>query len=239
MIGIKNCINLLPFLFEKSIFVSLILTRYLNKRMLADLTIKEYLAKTAGDEAVPAGGCAAAMGAALAASLTQKIAKLIAFRMDIGAQKLQMESIADNMDALSDEFTHCIDADAKAYQELMAAHKMPSETEEEKVLRDEQIQKNTLIAAMVPFDVAEMAMRMMDYIAEVAKLADKNLLSDICTAMFFARSAALSGLQTSRTNLPSLKSKNVVVDLTIKSSEIEKQAVTKERELLDWIKSSN
>lgn len=204
--------------------------------MLADLTIKEYLVKTAGKEAVPAGGCAAAMGAALSASLTEKIAKLVATAMEDGQQKSQMEALADNMGALCDEFTQCIDRDAEAYQELMAAYKMPDETNEEKMSRDEQIQKWILIAAMVPFDVAEMAMRMMDYIAEVAKQADKKTVSDMFTAMFFARSAVLSALLATKENLPPLKSKNVVQDLMNKSDEIEKLAISKEQELLEWYK---
>ena len=50
--------------------------------MLSDLTIKEYLEKTAGKNAVPDGGSASALSAALAASLTEKIAKLIASKQE-------------------------------------------------------------------------------------------------------------------------------------------------------------
>jgi Methenyl tetrahydrofolate cyclohydrolase len=206
--------------------------------MLADLTIKEYLAKTASGDSVPAGGSASAIGAGLAASLTEKIANVIAFKQEDAEVKTQLENIAECMNALREEFIQCIDRDVDAYNELLAAHKMPEGTNEEKMSRDEQIQKSVLIAAMVPFDVAEMAMRMMDFISEVAKLADKKLAVDVCAAMTFARSAVVSALLIVKENLLPLKSKQIVQELTKKSLDIENNAVQKEQELLDWIKAS-
>ena len=206
--------------------------------MLADLTIKEYLAKTASGDSVPAGGSASAIGAGLAASLTEKIANVIAFKQEDAEVKTQLENIAECMNALREEFIQCIDRDVDAYNELLAAHKMPEGTNEEKMSRDEQIQKSVLIAAMVPFDVAEMAMRMMDFISEVAKLADKKLAVDVCAAMTFARSAVVSALLIVKENLLPLKSKQIVQELTKKSLDIENNAIQKEQELLDWIKAS-
>ena len=207
--------------------------------MLADLTIKEYLAKTAGNNSVPASGSAAALSAALATSLTEKIANLIAARQEDVEIKTQMENIAECMKALREEFTQCIDRDADAYNELVEAYKMPEETNEEKVSRDEQVQKSILIAAMVPFDVAEMAMRMMDFISDVAKQADKKTATDVCSAMCFARSAVVSALLITKENLLPLKSKQIVQELTKKSVDIENSAIAKEQELLDWFKAQN
>lgn len=206
--------------------------------MLADLTIREYLAKTAGENFVPAGGSASALGAALAASLTEKIANVIVFRQEDAEIKSQLRNIAECMNALREEFTQCIDRDVDAYNELLEAYKMPEETNEEKMSRDEQVQKSILIAAMVPFDVAEMAMKMMDFISEVAKLADKKMATDVCTAMSFARSAVVSAILIVKENLFPLKSKQIVQELTKKSLDIENNAIQKEQELLDWIKAS-
>jgi len=207
--------------------------------MLADLTIREYLAKTASGNSVPAGGSASAIGAALAASLTEKIANVIVARQENAEVKTQLGNIAECMNALREEFIQCIDRDVDAYNELLAAHKMPEGTNEEKMSRDEQIQKSVLIAAMVPFDVAEMAMRMMDFISEVAKQADKKLAVDVCAAMSFARSAVVSTLLIVKENLFPLKSKQIVQELTKKSLDIENNAIQKEQELLDWIKTLN
>lgn len=207
--------------------------------MLADLTIREYLAKTASGNSVPAGGSASALGGALAASLTEKIANVIAFKQEDAEVKTQLENIAECMNALREEFIQCIDRDVDAYNELLAAHKMPEGTNEENIGRDEQVQKSILIAAMVPFDVAEMTMRMMDFISEVAKLADKKMATDVCTAMSFARSAVISALIIVKQNLIPLNSKQIAHELTKKSHDIENMAIVKEKELLDWFKTLN
>jgi len=204
--------------------------------MLSDLTIKEYLEKTAGKNAVPAGGSASALSAALAASLTEKIANLIASKHEDEAVKAEMEEISERMNALREEFTQCIDRDVEAYQELANAYKMPEETEDEKKVRDEQIQKSVLIAALRPFDVAEMAVLMMDFIFEVAKQADKMSVTDVCAAMSLARSAVFGSILITKENILPLKSKGIVIELTKKSDDFQKLALQKEQELLDWIR---
>ncbi len=204
--------------------------------MLSDLTIKEYLEKTAGKNAVPAGGSASALSAALAASLTEKIANLIASKQEDEAAKAEMEEISERMNALREEFTLCIDRDVEAYQELSNVYKMPEETEDDKKDRDEQIQKSILIAAMRPFDVAEMAVMMMDFIFEVAKQADKKTITDVCAAMSLARSAVFGSLLITKENILPLKSKGIVIELTKKSDDFQKLALQKEQELLDWIR---
>jgi len=204
--------------------------------MLSDLTIKEYLEKTAGKNAVPAGGSASALSAALAASLTEKIANLIASKQEDEAAKAEMEEISERMNALREEFTLCIDRDVEAYQELSNVYKMPEETEDDKKDRDEQIQKAILIAAMRPFDVAEMAVMMMDFIFEVAKQADKKTITDVCAAMSLARSAVFGSLLITKENILPLKSKGIVIELTKKSDDFQKLALQKEQELLDWIR---
>ena len=204
--------------------------------MLSDLTIKEYLEKTAGANAVPAGGSASALSAALAASLTEKIANLIASKQENEDAKAEMEEISERMNALREEFTQCIDRDVEAYQELANAYKMPEETEDDKKDRDEQIQKSILIAAMRPFDVAEMAVLMMDFIFEVAKQADKMTITDVCAAMSLARSAVFGSSLITKGNILQLKSKGIVIELTKKSDDFQKLAFQKEQELLDWIR---
>lgn len=204
--------------------------------MLSDLTIKEYLEKTAGKNAVPAGGSASALSAALAASLTEKIANLIASKQENEDAKAEMEEISERMNALREEFTQCIDRDVEACQELAKAYKMPEETEDDKKDRDEQIQKSILIAAMRPFDVAEMAVLMMDFIFEVAKQADKMTITDVCAAMSLARSAVFGSSLITKGNILQLKSKGIVIELTKKSDDFQKLAFQKEQELLDWIR---
>ncbi len=58
--------------------------------MLAELTIKEFLEKTASGSPVPGGGSVAALSAALAASMTEMVANLTIGKKDY-------EAVADEM----------------------------------------------------------------------------------------------------------------------------------------------
>jgi len=150
--------------------------------------------------------------------------------------KPKWKKIPERMMPCVSEITQCIDRDVEAYQELANAYKMPEETEDDKKDRDEQIQKSILIAAMRPFDVAEMAVLMMDFIFEVAKQADKMTITDVCAAMSLARSAVFGSSLITKENILQLKSKGIVIELTKKSVDFQKLALQKEQELLDWIR---
>ena len=61
--------------------------------MLANLTIKEYLEKTASNTAVPGGGSGAALSAAVAASLVEMVAKLTIGKKGYADVEAQMKKI--------------------------------------------------------------------------------------------------------------------------------------------------
>ena len=61
--------------------------------MLAELTIKEYLEKTASNTAIPGGGSGAALSAAVAASLVEMVAKLSIGKKGLEDVEAQMKKI--------------------------------------------------------------------------------------------------------------------------------------------------
>lgn len=200
--------------------------------MLTDLTIKDFLIQTAGDKSLPVGRCSAPLNAALAASLTQRVVALLASSQENVLDKEQSEGLAENLGLLREEFMMCMDRELDAHQELLAAHQLPEQTPDEMKTKDEQIQKFVLISAMIPYDVAEMTMRMMDFIVEVSQLIDRAERVNICSAASLARCAVQTALFAVKENVKQLKSKQVIDDLLKKSVDIEAEAISKEQELL-------
>lgn len=205
--------------------------------MLAESSVKAFLDKTAGNEPVPGGGSISALCAAIASALTEMVAGLTIGKKNYVDVEDEMKDIASRMAALREEFIQCIDRDSDAYDKVFAAFKMPKETDEEKEARTQEIQKATLVAAMVPMGVADLSVRMMDLIAVIAHKGNKNAVTDACVAMMNARTAVLGALLNVRINLLSLKDQSIVAELTAQSEEIEKDAIAKEQELLTWVKT--
>ena len=136
---------------------------------------------------------------------------------------------------LLDEFIALIDKDFAAYNEVFACFKLPKTTDEEKAARSAAIQEATKQAALVPLEVARKALDMMSVIADIARLGNRNAVTDACVAMMAARSAVLGALLNVRINLGSLKDRDFVLQLQTEADTIEQTACRREKELLDAV----
>ena len=94
--------------------------------MLAELSVKAFLDKTAGNEPVPGGGSISALCAAIASALTEMVAGLTIGKKNYVDVEDEMKDIASRMAALREEFIQCIDRDSDAYDKVFAAFKMLS-----------------------------------------------------------------------------------------------------------------
>ena len=203
--------------------------------MLVDLTVKEFLNKVAGSDPVPGGGSIAALNGAVASALTAMVANLT-----IGKKNYEEhEELMNHIDSLAlrekDVFIADIDRDSEAYDAVFACFKMPKATDEEKAARSAAIQEATRHAALIPMEVARKALEVMPVIADIARLGNRNAITDACVAMMAARSAVLGALLNVRINLGVLKDKEFVQGLQAEADRIEQTACRKEKELLDAV----
>ena len=104
--------------------------------MLADLSVTDYLARTASGDPVPGGGSAAALNAALAAGLIEMVARLTVGRKSFEAVDAEMRAVVDRAAALRQKLTGDIDRDSEAYTQVLGAFGMPKATPEEKAARE-------------------------------------------------------------------------------------------------------
>lgn len=203
--------------------------------MLVDLTVKDFLDKVAGSDPVPGGGSVAALNGAIASALTAMVAGLTIGKKgyeDTAEIMQHIQSLALGQKA---GFVADVDRDSEAYNKVFACFKLPKNTDEEKATRSIAIQEATKFAALVPMQVARNAYELMSIIADIAKLGNRNAVTDACVAMMSARSAVLGALMNVRINLGSLKDKTFVEQLQSEADELERKTCVKEKELLDAI----
>ncbi len=205
--------------------------------MLADLTIKEFLARTAGSEPVPGGGSVSALSGAIATALTGMVAGLTVGKKKYEAVEGQMRTIAVEAAAIRERFVSYIDKDSEAYDKVFSAFKLPKETDEEKAERSRVIQEATKEATLVPMRVAEEMEAVMETIIYVARNGNQNAVTDACVAMMAARTCVLGAILNVRINLSSVKDEDFVERMQKKAGYLETDAVRLETELLDWVKT--
>lgn len=202
---------------------------------LQDLNIKDFLAKTSGNDPVPGGGSISALVGALSAALGEMVTGLTIGKKKYADVEESMRALAPQFAEAQHFFLDAIDKDAEAYDVVFGAFKLPKETDEEKKLRSEAIQAATLEAALVPLETARMVVNIMPAIAEVAAKGNQNAITDSCVAMMCARTAALGALLNVRINLSSLKDEKKRAELQDVCKTLEAYANKHEGELLNSV----
>ena len=200
--------------------------------MLTDLTLTEFLEKTASNSPVPGGGSIAALSAAIAASLSEMVAHLTIGKKGYEALEEEMQEIAKDAFQYRERLIRYIDKDSNAYNDVMAAFKLPKGTEQERNNREGAIQEALINATLVPLDVARDAFKLIELAGKVVKQGNKNAVTDAAVAVMMARTAALSALYNVKINLASIKDTDFVEEIREEIKHMESEIVNRGREIL-------
>ncbi|MBF8982917.1 cyclodeaminase/cyclohydrolase family protein [Lutibacter sp. B2] len=203
--------------------------------MLANMNIKDFLDKTASSDPVPGGGSVAALSAAVAGALTEMVAGLTIGKKKYVEVEEEMKEVQKAALEFRNKFVDDIDRDSDAFNEVMAAFKLPKETDEEKEKRKEAIQEGTKKASLVPLDVAKDAFKIMEIIEKVVVKGNQNAVTDGAVAAMMARTAVLSALYNVKINLGSIKDEAFVAKLTKEVQELESKVGEVEKNILSKV----
>lgn len=200
--------------------------------MLANKTIKEFLAATASDAPVPGGGSIAALSASISAALVEMVAGLTIGKKGYEEAEAEMKDVKAVAAKATADFVADIDRDADSFDLFMKAMKMPKATDEEKATRSAAMQSAIVEAAEVPLSVAQAALDFMKHTDLVVVKGNQNAVTDGAVAAMMARTAVKSALYNVKINLGSIKDEAKVAELTAKVKEIESQVDPLEASIL-------
>lgn len=204
--------------------------------MLTALTIKDFLAKTAGNDPVPGGGSISALNGALAAALAEMVAGLTIGRKKYAEYEEEMKSLAAHFEQIRRQLVEDVDRDSDAYNRVFAAFKLPKDTDEEKAARNTAIQNETKHAAEVPMDVARKVCAILPLLEQIVHKGNQNAVTDGCVATMCARTAILGALMNVRINLSSIQDASYVSHMEAEAKELERKAIETEQQVLNHLK---
>ena len=205
--------------------------------MLTELTIKDFISKVISNDPVPGGGSVSALNGALAAALSAMVANLTVGRKKYVEVNDLMQELSTRFEKLSQKLIEDVDRDSDAYNRVFAAFKLPKETDEEKQVRSEAIQRETKYAAQVPMEVARAVYEVLPQIDAIAQKGNSNAVTDACVSMMCARTAILGALLNVRINLTSIKDEAFVNAMREEADTIEAHTILQEQALLDYAKT--
>ncbi len=203
--------------------------------MLADLSIKNFLDKTASGSPVPGGGSVAALSGATAASLIEMVANLSMGKDKNKDLEDEMKRTADIARSLKHRLVQDIDRDSESYSQVVEAYRLPKTSQAEISRRKVAIQNALKHAALVPLSVAKTTFELMDHAGTVVKKGNPNAVTDAAVAAMQARTAVQGALLNVKINLASIKDEEFKKETYKQIKMLEKEAVNKEHNILSRI----
>jgi formiminotetrahydrofolate cyclodeaminase len=169
---------------------------------LTELSVDELVARLASDAPVPGGGSASALAGSLAAALVHMVVELTAGRSEAAGDEAALVEIRVSAASLQSELTRLVDADAAAYASVMAARRLPRDSDLERDARRVQLEAAIREATRAPLATARHASDVLELAERMAPIGNRNAVSDIGVAALLAAAAIRGAILNVRINLP-------------------------------------
>ena len=174
-------------------------------RGLVDLSVAAFLDELGSDSPAPGGGSAAALCGALAGSLASMVGALSWSKKGMEAERPTLRALGERAQALKAWFLSAVDRDAAAFDDVLAAMRLPKKSDEERAARNQAIQRATLAAAAVPQEVLERTVAALELALAAAERGLAASVSDAGVAGACARAAAEGAALNVRINLSAIE----------------------------------
>jgi glutamate formiminotransferase/formiminotetrahydrofolate cyclodeaminase len=164
-------------------------------------SVSGFVAAVASAVPTPGGGSVAAHAGALGAALAQMVAGLTLGKKKYAAVDAEMKETALAAAALSNRLTSLVTEDARAYEQVAAAYRLPKEPHAATANRAHAIADALLGAARVPLETARAAADVAELAAQVAERGNSNAITDAGVAALLAEAACKGAAYNVRVNI--------------------------------------
>jgi formiminotetrahydrofolate cyclodeaminase len=130
------------------------------------------------------------------------VANLSASKGEFDNQYEELCGIADQAQAVKDKLVRGVDEDTAAFDLVLEAIHMPRDTETERDERASAMEEGYKVATLVPLATVEHCRDALRLCAEIAPIADPNMVSDVGTGALVAHAGAQAAAYNVRSNLP-------------------------------------
>jgi len=109
------------------------------------------------------------------------------------------------LSSLRDRLLNNVDRDARSYEAVLAAYKLPKSTETERAARGRAVEAASREAATVPLETAELAAESARLVEALRSITIPQAASDLVVALRLAEAALAGAAENVRANLPSIQ----------------------------------
>jgi glutamate formiminotransferase/formiminotetrahydrofolate cyclodeaminase len=168
------------------------------------MAVGGFLDDLASARPTPGGGAAAATAGAAGAALLAMVARLTVGRKGYESLEGRMTGLVALADSERTALTALADRDSAAFDAVLAAHRMPRRSDEERAARTVAVQTALSGAARVPLEVARRAAALLPTARELVETGNVNAVSDAFSAGHLLHTAVAAGLANVSVNLAAM-----------------------------------
>jgi formiminotetrahydrofolate cyclodeaminase len=173
--------------------------------MDTSLSIGHYLNELSSNSPTPGGGNVSAFCGTLASSLGIMVCNLTIGKKKYLDSEEELKRLKEKLERAKDEFLTLSKEDNKAFDQVMEAFKLPKETDVQKSMRLQKIEKAAIGAGLIPFRVISLCKEIIPALMIIAEKGNQNSLSDAGVALSLISTAAQGAVLNVLINCSSYK----------------------------------
>ena len=201
--------------------------------MTEEKKISEYLEVLSSKAPVPGGGGASALAGALGNALGQMVVNLTVGKKKYAEVEEEMQKYLTDLKNMQQEFLHFSDRDAEVFAPLAECYRLPSATPEEKEHKDAVMEEKLLDASMVPVEIMEKSLELLEILDVLADKGSRMAVSDV--GVQFTRTALLGAVMNVYINTKSIKNREKAEEINQKAKRMIKIGTSQADEIYEKV----
>ena len=207
---------------------------------LMGLTSEGFVDELSSNSPAPGGGSVAALAGSLGAALVSMVAALTHEKKGFEASKDEMDDFGNKAQKIKDRLSFLVDEDTNAFNRVMEANRLPSNSDEEKSTKRKAVRAANKYAIEIPLEAAELSLSVLEIAVDLVKKGNPNSVSDVGVAGEVALAGVRGACMNVLINLTGIKDKrytnrkkNQVDELLIESQKFERKIFRKTIKIIE------
>ena len=147
----------------------------------------------------------------------------------------EMQKYLTDLKNMQQEFLHFSDRDAEVFAPLAECYRLPSATLEEKEHKDAVMEEKLLDASMVPVEIMEKSLELLEILDVLADKGSRIAVSDVGVAVQFTRTALLGAVMNVYINTKSMKNREKAEEINQKAKRMIKIGTSQADEIYEKV----
>ena len=181
-----------------------------------DYTIRDFTDELASKAAVPGGGGASALVAALGAALGTMVGNLTVGKKKYADVEADIVLLMEQAEMLRNELLQAVDDDAKGFEPLSRAYSIPKDDPD----RDEIMESCLCDAAAVPMKILRLSAKVIELQRDFAEKGSALAVSDAGTGVVFCWAALYGAALNVKINTKMMKNRECAEEMNAEVSEL-------------------